>query len=110
MSYQSDRTADVLSWRLGVYGGAALGGVGWGFIALFTIGAAGNQTQHNAVDGGRLLIAALACSAVGIIAFCLFHFGRNRILRAVGLALLVAPLSGWLIVASLGVQHLFGWA
>lgn len=110
MSDESDGTADVLSWRLGVYGGAALGAVIWGLIALFTIGGAGDQTQHNAVDGGRLLVAALACVPVGIVALGLVRFGRNRILRTVGLALVVAPVSGWLIVASLGVQHVLGWA
>jgi hypothetical protein len=106
----TDVVGSALSWRAGVYGGAVLGGVTWGLIALLTIGASGDQVRHNAVDGGRLLVAALACFGVGVVGLCLLRFGRNRILRALSLALVVAPVSGWWIVASLSAQHFVGWA
>jgi hypothetical protein len=110
MSCESDGTADVLSWRVGVYGGAALGGIVWGLIAIFTIGARGDQSQHDGVDGIRLLFAALACGALGIVGLCLLRLGRNRSVRTVGLGSVVASLSGWVIFASLSVQHFLGWA
>jgi hypothetical protein len=105
-------TAPVRSvnWRLGMYLGAVLGGLGWGVVALLTIGAPGDQAQHDAVDGTRLLIAAVVCIACAAAGGCLLAFGSLRTLRGVGLALLVGPMGGWLIVASLAVQrYAIGW-
>jgi hypothetical protein len=102
---------DLVSWRLGVYCGAILGGLVWGCVALFTIGAPGDQAQHDAVDAGRLLLAAIACLVCLIAGGCLLAFCRIRVLRGLGLSLLAGPVGGWLIVGSLAVQHyVFGWA
>ena len=104
-------SGDPVSWRLGVYCGGILGGLIWGCVALFTIGVPGDQSQHDAVDGSRLLLAAVICTACLIAGWCLLVFGRMRVLRGLGLALIIGPPSGWLIVASLAVQHyILGWA
>jgi hypothetical protein len=106
----ADATGSQFSWRVGVYGGAGLGGVIWGLIALLTIVAPGDQTQHNAAVGAQLLLAAAGSGALGVSGVLLAWFGRGRPLRSLALALIVGSLSGWLIVASLGVQHyMLGW-
>lgn len=100
-----------VSWRFGTYCGAILGGLAWGAVALVTIGAPGSQAQHDAVDGDRLLLAALVCVACLIAGGCLFAFSGIRVLRSLGVSLIVGPLGGWLIAGSLAVQHyLLGWA
>jgi predicted exporter len=102
---------DLVSWRVGVYCGAVLGGLVWGCVSLFTIGAPGDQAQHDAADGSRLLLAALVCLTCMVAGGCLLAFGRVRVLRTLGISLSVGPLGGWLIVASLAAQHyVFGWA
>jgi hypothetical protein len=107
----TDAIGTAVSWRIGVYAGAALGGAIWGAVALSTVGAAGDQAQHDAVDGGRLLVAAAVCLGLAIVGAGVLRFGRGRAVRGIGLALLVGSWSGWLIAASLGVQHyVFGWA
>jgi hypothetical protein len=100
----ADATGVALNWRLAVYGGGLLGGVIWGLVALFTVGAVGNQAQHDAVDGGRLLLSAAVCAVMGIVGVCLLRFGRGRSLRGIGVALIAGPTGGWLIVASLAIQ------
>jgi hypothetical protein len=118
MSNQPELSADVLSshrpgllsWRLGVYGGAIVGGIFWGLVALFTIGAPGDQAQHDAVDSHRVLLATAVWLVFGIVGANLVWLGRIRVVRSLGLALVVGPTGGWLIFASLALQsHIYGW-
>ena len=99
-----------IAWRPALYAGAVLGGIAWGLIALFTVGAAGDQARHDAVDGQRMFIAAgvwIALTAVGV---ALMFLGRYRLVRSTGVALVIGPTGGWLIFASLALQaQIFGW-
>jgi hypothetical protein len=83
---RSGRRQGGLSWRLGVYGGAL-------------------------VDTHRLLLAVAVSLAFVIARACVGWLGRIRVVRSLGLALIVGPLSGGLIVASLALQsYAVGWA
>jgi hypothetical protein len=102
--------AGELAWRPGVFGGAVVGGLFWGLVAAVTIGAPGDTASHAAADGHRLLLATVVWIVLAVAGAALTAFGRHRILRTVGLMLLVGPTGGWLVFASLAVQsQLFGW-
>ena len=103
------RTSGV-AWRPALYAGAVLGGIAWGLIALFTVGAAGDQARHDAVDGQRMFIAAGVWVALTAVGVALMLLGRHRLVRSAGAALVIGPSGGWLIFASLALQaQIFGW-
>lgn len=102
------RQRSATDWRLGAFAGAALGGVFWACAALATIGSPGSQAQHNEVIPQRLVLIA-ACSVILLVVGAGLLRVRGRIGRALGLALILCPLTGWLIVASLALQRAAGW-
>ena len=103
------RTSGV-AWRPALYAGAVLGGIAWGLIALFTVGAAGDQARHDAVDGQRMFIAAGVWVALTAVGVALMLLGRYRLVRSAGVAVVIGPTGGWLIFASLALQaQIFGW-
>jgi hypothetical protein len=95
----------AISWRLGVYGGAIIGGLLWGAIAAATIGAPGNDVHLHEIAGPRLLIAAGVSLTLVVIGIALLWAGRHRLLRGLGVALMIGPLSGWLVLGSLILQR-----
>jgi hypothetical protein len=104
------RSGDGVAWRPALYAGALLGGIAWGLIALFTVGAPGDQAQHDSVDGQRMYIAAGVWAAVTVFGLALILLGRYRVLRSAGVAIVIGPTGGWLIFASLALQaQIFGW-
>jgi len=102
-----------LPWRLALLMGALLGGIGWGLFAAVTIGARGDQAHLEAIIGPRLLVAAavsLGCviAAATLTALCRSQTeSRARALRGASLTLVIAPASGWVIIA---LQILQAWA
>ncbi|MCX2712623.1 hypothetical protein [Mycolicibacterium sp. J2] len=91
------------AWTRGVLAGAVLGGLGWGLFAALTVGARGDQSHLDAVFGRYLTVAG------GISMMCLVISGllaRTRGLRAPAVALVVAPVSGWLVLGLQYVQSL----
>jgi len=114
----TDRTgradAAVPSWRWAIYGGAVLGGVFWGVVAAVTVGAPGDDARHSEIVGPRLAMAAgitVACLIVGGLLIALTRGApRGRLLGSLGAAVMIGPLGGWLIVASLALQgYALGW-
>jgi len=102
--------AGELAWRPGVFGGAVVGGLFWGLVAAVTIGAPGDAASHADTDGHRLVLATVVWIVLALVGSALATFGGHRILRTVGLMLVVGPTGGWLMFASLAVQsQLFGW-
>lgn len=101
------------AWRLALLIGALLGGVGWGLFAAVTIGARGDQAHFEAIIGPRLLVAAAVSLGCLIAAAALTALSRSptgsraRALRGASLALVIAPASGWVIIA---LQILQAWA
>jgi hypothetical protein len=94
-----------ISWRLGVYGGAIIGGLLWGAIAAATVGAPGNDAHLHDIGGPRLLIAAGVSLTLVVIGIALLWASRHRLLRGLGVALMIGPLSGWLVLGSLILQR-----
>lgn len=106
--------AAVPSWRWAIYGGAVLGGVFWGVVAAVTVGAPGDDARHAVIVGPRLTLAAgitVVCLIVGGLLIALTRTApRVRLLRSLGAAVMIGPLGGWLIVASLALQgYALGW-
>ncbi|MEU0497406.1 hypothetical protein [Mycobacterium sp. NPDC006124] len=99
-----------MNWRVGVFGGAVLGGLFWGLVAAVTIGAPGDEASHAAADGHRLAIATVCWVALAAAGAALARFGGHRWARTLGLMLLMGPTGGWLVFGSLAVQsQMFGW-
>jgi hypothetical protein len=92
-----------IDWPRGVLVGAVAGGIGWGLFAAATLGAGGDQAHLNTIIGPDLGVA------VGISMLCLIVaavLGRARVRRTAAVALAVAPASGWIILALVGLQVL----
>ena len=106
----SRHPARAVAWRPALYVGAVLGGIAWGLIALFTVGASGDQAHHDAVEGPRILMAVGVWIVLTVFGLALMLLGRNRSVRSAGLAMIIGPTGGWLIFASLALQsQIFGW-
>jgi hypothetical protein len=116
----------MLSRRICLYGGAVVGGAFWGVAWLLTYQAADRQgaeqglwrerptwsdDQHLVVLFGHLWLAvAVAWLIVVAIGTAGLIWGRRAVLRSIGIALIVGPSAGWLIVAWMALQRLlFGW-
>jgi hypothetical protein len=100
----------AVAWRPALYAGAVLGGIAWGLFAVFTVGASGDQADHDAVDGSRMLTACGVWVALTLFGLALVRLSRYRPIRTAGLALIIGPTGGWLIFASLALQsQIFGW-
>lgn len=103
-------SAPAVLWRGAVFGAAVVGGAFWGLVAALTIGAAGDAARHAAQDGPRLGLAALVtagCVVVGalVVAAVRRRTGPGpRAVRSGAVAVILGPLSGWLVVGSLAVQ------
>jgi hypothetical protein len=102
------RREDRLSWRLGIYCGAVLGGIFWGVAILCTIATPDGapwQTPMHASQVHRLLIATAIWAALAIVGGASIWLGRGRVVRSLGLALVVGLTSGWLILGSVVLQR-----
>jgi hypothetical protein len=117
VSEQSEPVAEVpvvrnrgprLSWRLGIYCGAVVGGIFWGVVILCTIATPDGapwQTSMNAGQVHRMLIVTAIWAALVIVGGAGIWLGRSRVLRSLGLALVVGLTSGWLILGSIVLQR-----
>jgi hypothetical protein len=97
-----------LSWRLGIYCGAVLGGIFWGVVTLWTIAAPDGapwQTPTHASQVHRMLILTVIWAAPVMVGVAGIWLGRSRVVRSLGLALVVGLSSGWLIVGSVVLQR-----
>lgn len=88
-----------MDWRRGTYAGAALGAVFWAVAAL-TMAALGPSGDDGAVVARGLLIIGGVSAAIVVVGAFLVLTRR----RWIGLALIVCPLTGWLIVGSVAAQ------
>jgi hypothetical protein len=97
-----------LSWRLGIYCGAVLGGIFWGVVILCTIATPDGAPWQTAVHASqihRMLIATVIWAALVIVGGAGIWLGRSRVARSLGLALVVGPTGGWLILGSVVFQR-----
>ena len=113
VSEQSEPVAEVpvvrnrgprLSWRLGIYCGAVLGGIFWGVVILFTIATPDGAPWQTSMDAGqvhRMLIVTAIWAALVIVGGTGIRLGRRRVVQSLALALVVGASSGWLIVGSI---------
>ncbi len=90
-----------VNWRLAVYVGGLVGGLLWAVL----IGTALDENESGAmelisVNWWRPIVASAAVSIVGAAAAM---FARSIVLRSLGIALMVGALSGWLLVAAVGL-------
>jgi hypothetical protein len=116
VSEKSERVAEVpvprrgewLSWQFGIYCGAVVGGIFWGAVILFTIATPDGapwQTSMNAGQVHRMLIVTAIWAALVIVGCAGIRLSRSRVVRSLGLALVVGLSSGWLILISIVVQR-----
>ena len=88
-------------WTRGVLAGAVLGGIGWGLFAVDAVGVSGGHAHPARVGGGYLPVAvgiSLVCLVVAVV------LPRTRVLGTAAVALVVAPVSGWILVGLLYLQ------
>ncbi len=90
-------------WTRGVLAGAVLGGFGWGLFAVDAIGVSGAESHlsRSAATGSPVAIGiSLICLVIAVV------LPRVGVFRAVALALVVAPMSGWFVVGVVYLQSL----
>jgi len=112
----SEMSTAAVSWRWAVYGGAVLGGIFWGVVAAVTAGAPGDEALHAVQDRHRLVLAAVVtvgCLVVGGLILGLLGSRTApgpRLVRSLGVAVMIGPMGGWLVFASLMAQgYSMGW-
>jgi len=112
----SEVSTAAVSWRWAVYGGAVLGGVFWGVVAAVTAGAPGDEALHAVQDRHRLVLAAVVTVGCLVVGGLILGLSGSRaapglrLLRSLGVAVMIGPLGGWLVVASLALQgYALGW-
>jgi hypothetical protein len=102
------RREQRLSWRLGIYCGAVLGGIFWGVVILGTIATPDGapwQTSMHAGQFHRMLIPTVIWAALVIVGGAGIRLGRSRVVRSLGLALVIGLTCGWLILGSVVLER-----
>lgn len=88
-------------WTRGVLGGAVLGGIGWGLLAVDAVGVSGGDLLLSRIDGAYLPVSvgiSLLCLVIAVV------LPKVGTLRTIAIALVVAPTSGWFVVGLLYMQ------
>jgi len=88
-------------WTRGVLGGAVLGGIGWGLLAVDAVSVSSDDAYMGG-GGGMKLPVAVVISLLCLVAAVVLP--PTRVSRTVSVALVVAPVSGWFVVGLLYLQ------
>jgi hypothetical protein len=120
------RAGDQINRRISLYVGAVLGGTFWGLVWLLRQQSADRMgaeqglwkdrptwwdDRHLAMLFGHLwIVVAGAWLLAVLVGGAMLLWGRARVLRSMGVALIMGTSAGWLIVIWMLLQHvLLGW-
>jgi hypothetical protein len=98
-----------INWRFALYSSGLLGGVVWAILASVVIGSlTDSRTTDFRVPIGQWLLIGATSLALVLIGATLTRLGRSIPLRSLGIGLVVSALAGWVMIAWITVQVLFG--
>lgn len=80
---------DNINWRYAIFGGACLGGVMWATIARVAV-----FTSASSMSPGLKWAIAALCLALIAVGLAVARWAWTSSLRTVGVAVLIAPLTG----------------
>lgn len=78
--------------------GACLGGVFWAVVIRLTIGEPDRPSPHAAWP-----VIAAVCAVMVALGLALARYGRRRVTRSAGVAMVIAPLTGAVILGFVGL-------
>lgn len=98
-----------VNWRFALYFGGLLGGAIWAFMASAVLGASNSvRATDFTVPSNIWLVIGGTSLAILVVGLTLAAIGRSITLCSAGIGLVVAALSGWVMIGWVALQFLVG--
>jgi hypothetical protein len=98
-----------VNWRFALYLGGLVGGIMWAILASVVLDALnGVRTTDFRIPSNVWLVIGGTSLAILAVGATIAAIGRSITVRSAGIGLAVSALAGWVMIAWIAVQFLFG--